>query len=390
MALQNLVGQGLWLPSSMFTGYYDREGIAGEGSALLDADAEEYQIIGDVMTDDGASHVFGNSGSAIEWLPGTVTFNAVSTLRVGIKQASQISAAAGPPIRAATGTGMDVYKDLVAGTDTITTGTALSTAMATLAASAITIAPGDKVCINFYLTKASGTTSLFINQVTTGVGLGYPGMTLITSSATVFTAMTHLNAVMLKFDDGHYGWIFPTIPASVMGDADTGNIGNTNIFGNIIRVPFACKVNGMAAVVQSSSNAANFALDMYSTPLGTPSQMATVAVDANQYQAANRLIVKMFATPQTMAINTDYAFGVRQTTATGVTTRQRDVFATGHWAAIGNGAECYAANSTAAATFAQQLSGRRRYFVWAIVSALDDGVGGGGSGMLYIPDMAGT
>ena len=61
----------------------------------------------------------------MQWLPGaSTTFNAVSTLRVGIKQASSVSTSAGPPARATTGAAaFDVHKDLVGGTDTITSTT---------------------------------------------------------------------------------------------------------------------------------------------------------------------------------------------------------------------------------------------------------------------------
>lgn len=387
MALQNLVGQGLWVPSMNYMGVFSASVLTTNDNALLDADAEEYQMIGDIYTDDGASHVFGNSGAAVEWMPGAITFNAVSTLRVGIKQASSIDAANGPPIRATAGlVAFDVYKDLVAGVDTITTATAQSTAMATLTGSAITIADGDQCAICFYLTKASGTSSVTVRQAIANATNGYPGGTLITSSASVFTAQAHLNSVMLKFDDGHYGWIFPTIPQSA-ADASVGAIGNTNIWGNVIRVPYACKLNALAAVVNPSSSAANFALDVYSTPLGTPSQVATVAFDANESQGtgALRLYMKRLASPPTLAINNDYVFGARQTTATGVNINSKTVFATGHWQAYGNGAECYAAKSVAGATFSQQSSGLLRYAVWGMISALSDNVGsGGGAGQRVI------
>lgn len=390
MSLVNLVGQGLWVPSSMWGGYSANNTNTTTDTALIDADAKEYQIIGDVFTDDGASHVFGNSGAALDWLPGAITFNAVSTVRLGIKQASSISTTVGGPARATAGlSAFDVYKDLVAGVDSLTAATARSDAMATLLGSAITIAQGDQVAICYYLTKSSGTSSVTIRQTVPNLAPQYPGYTLITSSASSFVAQTHLNCVMLKFDDGHYGWIFPTMPFST-ANAASGTIGNTNIQGNIIQVPFPCKVNAIAAVVNPSTNAANFALDMYSTPLGTPSQVVTVACDANQMAVSgtSRFVLKMLASPPTLSANTDYAFGVRQTTATAVTTVQQDVFATGHWAAEGNGAECYAANSTAGATFSKQNSGLRRYHVWALISALD--AGGGGSGMLYIPNLEGV
>lgn len=381
MTLQALVGQGAWYPSPILAGQAASQTLGASDTGLIDADTEEYQIIGDVMTDDGAAHVFGNSGSAIDWLPGPVTFNVVSTVRVGIKQASSIDTANGPPARATVGlAAFDVYKDLVAGVDTITTATAQSTAMATLLGGTITITPGDQCAICFYLNKPSGTSSVVIRQVLVGTAHGYPAFPLFTGT---YVNQGHNNTVMLKFDDGHYGWIFPTSPVSVLTDASSANIGNTNIFANIFNFPFKCKVNAMLAWVSVGSATANFAFDAYSTPLGTPSQILTLPFDSNQINTG-RQVYKVFSPSQqlTLSANTDYAFGVRQTTATVVSTMQRDVFATGHWPAIGgNSSQGYAATSTAGATFAASNANKRRFHIWINVSALSDDAGGGGGNL---------
>lgn len=376
MALQNLTGQGLWLPANSH-GFSVNANWGVSDTGILANDLEELQIIGDIVTEDGRSHIFGNSGSAIEWMTGAVTFNAVSTLTVGFKQASSIDAATGPPIRATTGkAAFDVYKDLVAGTDSLAATTARSDAMATLAASAITVNNGDQGCVSFFLSKASGTSSIVARQAANSQQFGYPGLTLVTASGVTFTAQTQAPNVMLKFDDGYYGWIFPSIPISAISSASPGGI--TNIVGNIIRVPFRCKVNAMMATLLLSANTQDFALDMYSTPLGTPALMATAAIDANEVSnvaSANRNYLKAFSTPQIMEANTDYCFGVRQTTANNILgVHYRDVFSTSWWQASGSGAECYAANSTAGATFASQNSGKRRYAIWALVSALDNSI----------------
>jgi hypothetical protein len=192
----------------------------------------------------------------------------------------------------------------------------------------------------------------------------------------------------LTFDDGTLGWIEPTAPFSV-ADVATATIGNTNIYANIFQVPYSCKVDALAALVIPSTNAANFALELYSTPLGTPALIESVACDANITAAINapRMVTVNLTTPRTLAINTDYAMGIQQTTATAVTSRQRDVSAAAHFKPLGGGAECYAATSTAGATFAAANSGKRRYLVWVRISALDDGVSAGGGGR---PEIRGS
>src|SRR5262245_66051500 len=88
-------------------------------SLQLDADEEEAQVIGSVITADGLPHTFGTAGSAVGWLSGAgAVFGAGATLRVGLKQASRIDLTTGPPGRATIGAAaFDVVKALVGGTD---------------------------------------------------------------------------------------------------------------------------------------------------------------------------------------------------------------------------------------------------------------------------------
>ena len=372
MALQNIVGAGLWIPQ-LEPWLSATQQIGSSDTATLDADEEEYQIIGAIHIDGGGSKTFGTSGSAIGWLAGaSITFQATATLRVGVKKAASIDAANGPAARATIGAAaFDVYDDLVGGTDTISSTTWREDAMS--AGTPFTVADGDLIAICFHLDITAAAQSIKIRQGLPVGTIAFPVYTLVTSGPT-YTAQTHLSNVILTFDDGALGWIEPSHIWST-ADVASGTIGNTNIFGNVFQVPFTCKIDAIAA---QCSNA-DFALDLYSTPLATPGLIEAVTHDANRAAATgSRIYLRRLATPRTLTINTDYAIGVRQTSATAITVLQRDVSTAAYFKTSNMGAECYAANSAAGATFAAQNSGKRRYHIWARVCALDDGVSAGG------------
>ncbi len=385
MALQNLVGSGLLLPPLLPGGFSAT--TRANVDVTLDADEEEYQIIGRIRIDGGASKTFGTSGSKIDWLPGaSITFASGSTVRVGVKKASQVDAANGPAARATIGAAaFDVYDDLVGGTDAISSTTWRSDSMS--AGTPYTVANGDLIAVCFHLDTTSGTPSVKVRGMAPASAWGFPALTLVTSGPT-YTAQTALPNVILTFDDGTLGWIDGTTLYAV-GDSASGNIGNTNIVGNVFQVPFSCAIDAIVALVNPSAGGADFSLVLYSTPLGTPAVVEAIAFDANQIAVTGtRWQIANLTTPRTLTINTDYAIAVRQDSATNLTVPLYDVSVTTHFKVNGMGAECYAANSTAGATFAQQNSGKRRYHIYARISQLDDGATAGG-GLIRHPGMQG-
>lgn len=378
MALQNFVGDGMWMPT-LPQGYNATNFISSSDAGLLDADEEEFQIIGAVKIDGGGSKTFGTSGSKVSWLSGAaITFLTGSTLTVGVKKDASIDTANGPAARATIGAAaFDVYKALLGGTDTIGSTSWFDTAMAS--GTPFTVADGDLIAICFHLDTTSGTPSVKIRTSLVGTSMGFPVSTLVTSGPT-YTAQGLMPNMVLTFDDGTLGWIVPTLPFSV-ADVATGTIGQNNIFANVFRVPFSCKVDAIAVTTNVGANNRDFALELYSTPLGTPSLIESVSYDANivAVVGSTRFFVRNLTTPRTLSINTDYAVGMKQTTANAVSVIQRDVNDANHFKAGGMGAECYAANSTAGATFSAQNSGKRRYNIWVRICALDDGVSAGGT-----------
>lgn len=384
MALQNLVGQGRWLPP-LPEGIFS-DGIPSVNSSIaLDADEEEWQWIGRVRIDGGGSKTFGTS-SILSWLPGAaITFVATATLRVGVKKAASIDAANGPPARATIGAAaFDVYKDLVGGTDTITASTYRNEAMAS--GTPFTVTDGDLLAVCFHLDITANAQSVLVRNTSMINLLVLPVSTLVTSGPT-YTAQTVAGNVVIAFDDGTLGWIEPTYPFSNTNVVvATASIGNGNIIGNIFRTNYSCKVDAIAAILDLATGS-DCALELYSTPLGTPVLIESVAIDQNiTGTAAAGMAFVNLTTPRTLTINTDYLVGIKQTTATALTGRQHDVDSAAHFKPLGMGAECYAADSVAGATFAQQNSGKRRYSIWVRVSASDDGVSaGGGANRALLP-----
>src|SRR5262245_22267032 len=366
-----------WVPK-MPHGFTHTNQLALSDSLQLDADEEEAQVIGAVMTADGLPHTFGTAGSAVGWLPGAgIVFGAGATLRVGLKQASRIDLSTGPAGRATIGAAaFDVHKALVGGTDTITTTTWRNDLMAS--GTPFTVTPGDLVAACVHLDITSGSPLGRVRQATVTSAALFPAITLVTSGPT-YTNQAQVNNMLLTFDDGVLGWIEPAAIYSVI-DAASPTIGSGNIQANIVRFPVAVTVLAMTVAVNPSTNAADFAFDLYSTPLGTPSLVEAMAHDANVLNVVGsaRLVTRVFSQGRLLQANTDYAVGVRQTTGTAVSLIQRDVQAAAHFQSTGLGAECYAVNSTGGATFAAVNSGNRRYHIWLLVSPVL-AVGGGSS-----------
>jgi hypothetical protein len=376
MALVSVGGAGLWMPmqGALWTGPV----LSATDTMVLDATQEEAQYVGSVTIDGGGSKTFGTS-SKIGWLAGpTITFATGCTLQVGVKQASKIDNVNGPPARATIGAAaFDVSRTLTGGTDTIASTTWREETMN--AGTPFTVADGDQLAICFLLVVTSGTPSVKVRASSASGNPLFGTQTLVTSGPT-YTLVTGIANLAILFDDGTLGWLEPTkIFNSTASDTPSANLGNANSFGNIIQVPMACRIDALAAVVVTGTAAANFALELLSTPLGTPTVVDTLAHDANVMgiTGAGRLVIRRLPTPRTLVANTAYAISVKQTTANNLNIYYTEVTNAAYFKPISlAGAQCYAANSTAGATFVAVNSTLRRYLIWMRISALDDGAGG--------------
>lgn len=387
MALVRLPG-GMWVPT-MFGGFSNNN-VGASDAFTLDADEEECQFIGRVCLAGGSgSKTFGGGSTSIDWLPGaSITFAADSTLRVGVKSTT-IDDTNGPPGRATIGAAaFDVYDDLVGGTDTITSTTWRPTPMTT--GTPFSVAHGDRLAVCFHLETTGGTPSVKVRSQATLSGNvpNFPVATLVTAGPT-YAAQAIFPNLILIFSDGTIGWIDPTFPFSA---SSSETIGDTNLYGNIIKLPFDCAADAIAFQL-TTGGTTNFDAGLWSDPAGTPTPMTngTVSIDPNNMSAnAARMQVHTLPAEVSLTKDTDYFAAIKQNSATALTAFHYDVANAAYFQTLGVDGDVYAGKSTAGAAVAQQASGLRRSLVWIRISSIDVSSGGGAAGMLYIPNLSGT
>src|SRR6185436_11162904 len=125
------------------------------------------------------------------------------TLTIGLKKTT-IDLVNGPAARATLAVaGFDVYKQLVGGTDTITSTTWRSDVMA--AGTNTDCTHGDLICIAFHLDKpGAGAQSVKVRSAS--LIMHTPTATIVTSGPT-YSASPNCPNLIITFSDGTIGWI---------------------------------------------------------------------------------------------------------------------------------------------------------------------------------------
>jgi hypothetical protein len=377
-----------WVPYLMWgTGQSVDAPPAVADNMTLDADEEEAQWIGRVVLQAGTgSKTFGTSGSGIRWLPGaSIAFDTAGgadpTLRVGVKKSTTIDATTGPPARATIGAAaFDVYDDLVGGTDTITSTTARTDNMS--AGTPFTVTHGDLLAICFHLNATVIGSTLVKMRGTTG-SLAFPAGVLVKSGPT-YNAQSVIPNAMLVFDDASFGWLDGSIITSA--GPTTEAIGNTNIYGNVFRVPYRCKVDAISCHIITGGTT-NLTVGLWSTPAGTPTLMTngSLSLDPHIFSVSSiRTHTHLLPELVTLEANTDYLVGCLQNSATSITIEHFSVENVADMLPTGFDSTCYAAKSTAGAAVAAQgaAQGRRRAAFSVRVAEIETTAAGGGSRMI--------
>jgi hypothetical protein len=339
---------------------------------VLDADEEEFQVIGHMRWADRGNHTFGTS-SSIGWIAGASTTFADDgatdpTLRVGVKKASSIDLTTGQPARATIGgAAFDVYDDLIGGTDTITSAAWRTDTMS--AGTPFTLNNGDQVAVCLWLDKPGAGSQSVKVRVGSASQQSYPCITLVTSGPT-YTAQTHVPIFVLTADDGTIGWIAGSTVVSATTASET--IGDTNLYGNIWTPIFNCTVDALQLTGNLGASITNPDFGIWSDPLGTPTPMSngTVSLDL---QTINTLRNAFIQLPSEVPLSqgVPYAMAVKQNSSTAVATAYYDVNATAHFQINGLDENYYAAKSTAGGAFAAANSGKRRANILFRVSQID-------------------
>lgn len=380
MASQNLDGQtDFWLPDKR--SHVDQGIFATANDSVIDAADEYVHWTGHLWLParSGSKTISAAGGGKIHWMVGaaTITFaNASTNLRVGIQD---VSATGGP----ARGDGtFDVYADLVGGTDTITAATFRTDAMES---GTKTLTHGDHFAIVIGMTARGGTDLVRVKGVAS-LGLNSP-QTVLQTSGPAYAAVSNTCICAIEFDDGTFGffdggWVTST---GIGFAALSWHLDSTpDEYANIFQVPFPCSIDAVTACVTATNTDSDYEIILYSDPLGTPTVIETITVDAAHHIAygAYRIYQRPLATVRTLLANTDYAIALRPTSGNpnNIGVGYHDVADVAHWDAHSLGDKCYIGSRSGQTGAFSTTTTRRIHSLGVRVCALDDGAGGSGGG----------
>ena len=348
------------------------------GSNVTDASGKSIQYIGYVYLEDGvggSSKTISSAGGKIYWNTSSVVFaNAGTTLRVGIQDVSTSTAPA-----QGDGT-FDVYKDLVGGTDTIK-GTAPQTTV--MASGSKTLTHGQLIAIAFTMTSRGGTDSVNYRSWSPATTTGNTQMpTTMTNASGSFVRGAGVPDAVIEFDDGTLGWIMGSYTLTEQNSVVYNlNTAGADEYGNLIIPRFSMRAAGLFGIANPASSSADFELCLYSDPLGSPTLIEAITIDATQLANSTSFgaFSIPFATPRILSVGTTYAITFRPTTTTNITSYYHGVGDARFWRLNTLGDDCYAINrinnSGAFSDYNGGTAKTRRMWISLIVDRLNDTAG---------------
>jgi hypothetical protein len=352
-----------------------REGMVSMGtlvSTTLDAANEAHIVVGQIFTEDGASHTINTTGSSsLGWRSGATTFaNASTTVKVGL---AAVDTATGPPARASNSTNVvnfDVSKSMVGGGGGITTTSWQEHAPDT---GSKTIANGDLIAFAIQMTARAGADSVLVSAVSSHSGNQTQMPTVTEYTGGSYSAGSGLLPnVVITFSDGALGFFFGGWVASVGSTTQTWNSSSgTKEYGNFFQMPVPAKIHGL---IINCTIGGNTDVILYSDPLGTPVAEKTISVDLNTVgvATANRLNIQLFASPYSSAASQPLAGILKPTSGTNIGAPYKTFNVSAHQKSETLGVNGYAINRASGA-FAAQNSSKDRFGIGLLVGAFDAG-----------------
>jgi hypothetical protein len=287
-------------------------GTTSSTGSAINAANEAVHFVGQIMieggTAAGSKTLSAAGGGKILWRSQTVIAfsNAGTNLRIGLQDLDVTS-------QPAHGDGtFDVYADLVGGTDTIAGNDDFETAMESGTKS---LSQGDFVAVAFEFTSHGGSDYITIlseyNIFNADTVNGLPGVWH--DDGTPSTA-NGVPCCAIQFDDGTLGWIAGgTIAPFGISTSYNVNTSGADEFGNLLTPPFDMVVSGVtfSALIQD-----DLEICLYEDPLGTPTLLEAISVDASGTISIGAEWVLVFSSEHTLYAGKSYGITMRPTTTT--------------------------------------------------------------------------
>lgn len=366
-----------------------RDNTTGTSADItLDAALECCYFIGHVYNEDLGSHTVDTGGSSsFGFLPGAgIAFTGVGTLlKIGV---AAIDSGVGPvarPVNVSDAVTFDCYKQWI-GTDAhgIASTTWHETGLPTLGSK--TIAHGDLVAfaVQMVTEDAVAVDNVKVRAMALASSATRPFEGAFTGGA--YAVQGNTPNCVITYHDGTIGFFIGSFVYST--SASTGTLtmnssGATKEGGNLFQAAAPSKIYG--AQISGLTPTIDFDLVLYGDPLGTPTALATLSIDANQLGTATngRNFIVLFPTPISWAANTPVALAVKPGAANLAVTN-KTMISSNHQKTMSLGANCYEVTRNTGA-FAATNSNKNRVNFSLIVGSFDDGAGGGGGGSVILP-----
>lgn len=306
MAIARLKGNGIEYPRRYWT-----SSAPAFATSTLNAATEKQHFVGYVHLEggaDGGSKTMSSSGGKIFWRTGNVLAfaDAGTNIRIGLQDANVTAV----PVHG--DDTFDVQADLVGNVDTLVSNTAYETAMES---GTKTVSHGDLLVVAFEMTARAGSDSVAVSAVSniwhTDASGVIPGGWFDDGSPAASLAIP---VVGLLFDDGSMGWLSGgasiTTSSSKTYNVDTAG---ADEYGNIFIPEFDIVVCGASMSMTLSGDAE---VCLYSDPLGTPSLLEAISLDASGVISTSRPATFTFSSEHYLRAGKEYAITLRPTTTT--------------------------------------------------------------------------
>jgi hypothetical protein len=273
----------------------------------MDAAAEKACMIGRCFIADRptSAKTISSSGGKIHFRTGAVTWGTSgTTVRVGIQDVSPSAGPTGEP----DGT-FDVHGDLVQGTDSLSANTWTTVSMSS---GTKDITHGQLIAVVLDMTTRNGSDSVVLTGRALQVTENPPFCRAFTTSWQAASANNP--NVVIEFDDGTFASFFGAEGGFASSTTENfGDATNPDERGMMFRVPFPCIAEGAMYFFNTGGAAGDYTFKLYSDPTGSPVEMYSEAILAEQNIASAGRYHLIFATPQYLKPNVDYGMTLRIT-----------------------------------------------------------------------------
>lgn len=333
-------------------------------------------MIGQIWWEGGGSHTVDTTGSSsIGWYNGNGTFNNAGTsFKVGLASVDTSNGPNGRPVNSTGTPTLDVAAVYTGGGGGVTNN-AWNESVPTTGTK--TIAHGDLIAVCMYMATRGGSDNVQVRGISTNNAFG-PALPEVGIYNAGFSGQNLFTNCAIRASDGARGYFIGGQVFAGSGSQSWNNTSGTKEYGNIIQVPYACKVYG---AIYETGIAAPFDLVLYSDPLGTPTSQASVSVNEKTVAGSGTTSTPAIFTTGygfSLAANTPYAIAMKPTSASNVGLTYFTFGSSGYQTSVPGGDNGYAVSRNTGA-FSAQNSQKDRYWLGLLVGGGDTGGGGAGA-----------